>query len=183
MSTASCLTINHNHNFLFKGRKKSPSSTLPFKKRLTSRSSSIRRPNRYFQEMTNWLKNHDAQGYYYDPSYANFVVTRLIRNMKNLCDQLVYDGISAKLFRNAVIYAKRYVQKKGILLIDLLNLMTVAVLVSVKFWEDSGIDNSTVAYTSCVNLKLLNQMEREFLCAIDFDLTLRNDRIGGIEFS
>ena len=61
--------------------------------------------------------------------------------------------------------------------IHIFDIFFVATVVTVKFWEDKCITNSTFSRMFSMPTQELNVNERNFLTAVDYDLSLTLDQI------
>ncbi|PRP80689.1 hypothetical protein PROFUN_11648 [Planoprotostelium fungivorum] len=72
-----------------------------------------------------------------------------------------------------IIYMDRYIRKTGpIVPADFFRLLLTSAIVTVKFWEDWGVDADLVQEVCGLSRKDIGNMERNFLSTIDYSLFL-----------
>jgi len=70
-----------------------------------------------------------------------------------------------------VVYANKYITyRRKEPFPSLVVLLSIATLVAVKFWNDSGVDNSLLARIVGKKVASINRLERRFLQGIGYEL-------------
>jgi len=82
------------------------------------------------------------------------------------------------LFWPTIIYADKFIRSSNPVQEDqLFQLILISALITVKFWEDTGVDADLASYVSGLSKKQISDFERKFLKQIDYSLLLSNDDI------
>lgn len=77
-----------------------------------------------------------------------------------------------------ILYADKYVQNGGIIHESkIFHLLLTSANLTVKFWEDCGIDTDLVAEVTGLTKKQISTMERVFLSTINYNLYLSSEDI------
>ena len=85
---------------------------------------------------------------------------------------LYYSKIEDSTLISALIYLDRYCKKQKIILTEynIHRLFFICVIVAIKFLEDKYFTNVFYSKICGVKIGILNKMEYEFVCGINFDL-------------
>jgi len=87
-------------------------------------------------------------------------------------------NISNYMIFPVVIYAQRYVLRQGVQYDQLFHLLLASTMSTIKYWEDTATGvNKTIAASFNYSLESVNHVERSFLNAIQWDLTLDWDEV------
>jgi hypothetical protein len=90
---------------------------------------------------------------------------------------LVYWNMGS-FFGVMLVYIQRYIKRVGrVDSCHVFNLIFVATVVTIKFWEDFWIDNSKFSDMFKCSVEELNLNERNFLTAINYNLTVTEGRL------
>ena len=90
---------------------------------------------------------------------------------------LYYSKIEDSTLISALIYLDRYCKKQKFILTEnnIHRLFFTCIIVAIKFLEDKYFTNNFYSKICGVNIKILNKMEYEFVCGINFDLYIDRD--------
>jgi len=77
-----------------------------------------------------------------------------------------------------LIYVDRYIKQVGKLgPVHIFDIFFVSTVITIKVWEDKWITNSTLAKMFNMPTEELNINERNFLTALDYDLSVTRDQV------
>jgi hypothetical protein len=128
-----------------------------------------RRISLIFHTVNSWLKSNQC--------VSDHAIKEYIRCIKQLVKLMGY-RYKKNLLLPTVIYADKFVKKDGLIdESDIFRVLLVSALVTVKFWEDTGIDADLASYVSGFTKKEICDLERRFLNVIDYKLFLDNSDI------
>ena len=126
--------------------------------------------NKILQTVNNWLL---------DGTITMNVLQRNLNCVKRMQEILGFK--ESEIIIPSIIYAGRYVQKNGKIPVSkLFNLLLIASVVSLKFWEQEGknwVDLKITAHLSGLSLQDFSAMERNFLHTVEFSLFLTESDI------
>jgi len=90
---------------------------------------------------------------------------------------LSFSPCSNSCFIIALIYIDRIIQNTDFLLnsLSVHRMLITSVMVATKFFDDETFNNSYYAKVGGLQVNEVNQLEYQFLCLIDFSLTVRSD--------
>eukprot|EP01088_Endostelium_zonatum_P011792 TRINITY_DN25952_c0_g1_i1.p1 TRINITY_DN25952_c0_g1~~TRINITY_DN25952_c0_g1_i1.p1 ORF type:complete len:181 (-),score=37.89 TRINITY_DN25952_c0_g1_i1:97-639(-) len=113
-----------------------------------------------------------------EESYTNKqLVSDVLESMEVLEKFLDYWTLK-HFFVPMLIYVDRYVAQVGKLgPVHIFDILCVACVVTVKVWEDKWITNTTFAKMFAITKEELNINERNFLNALDYDLSVTNEEV------
>jgi len=119
-----------------------------------------------------------AESWFVCKEYSKKQLVRdILECMEVLEKFLQYWGFK-EFFVPMLIYVDRYIEQVGKLgPVHIFDLFFVSTVVTVKFWEDKRITNSTFSKMFSMPTQELNINERNFLTAVDYDLSLTIDQV------
>ncbi len=112
------------------------------------------------------------------PAISRSVLKTFLTSIKDLIHMMGYRFTTNLLFPT-IIYANKFVKLTELIpdLKALFHLLLVSALITVKMWEDCGIDSLLVEEVVGVSRKQISLMERRFLAVLDYNLFLTPDHI------
>lgn len=133
-----------------------------------------KRNNVILSRMRCWLKDGEI--------ISEDTMKQYFSCIKRLVKLMNYDYTKHILFAT-IIYAERYVQNTNLITTShLFRLLLTSTIVTLKFWEDAGVDLELCSYVFGINKKEINDMERHFLIKVDYGLILQNEEIDSFEY-
>lgn len=132
-----------------------------------------KRDNVIYRRIKSWLKEDEV------------ILPETIRQYFSCIKQLVklmnYE-YKKNIILATVIYANKYIQNVGMISVNhLFRLLLTSTIVTIKFWEDGGVDLELCSYVFGITKKEINDMERHFLVKIGYELFLKNEDIENFE--
>jgi len=106
------------------------------------------------------------------PQCSSDEINELIQVLKNMLKLMGYK-LDQDLLSTCIIYAERYVKLEGAITQgQLFHLLLIAALVSVKMWQDAGVDMELCSFVVGLPKKEISKMERRFLGILEWELFL-----------
>jgi len=124
-----------------------------------------------------WLQTYDKRYSLY--SHKEIFETIIHTCTGHLAHLLTMFSCDA-MYLHALYYCDLYLQRKRIISVsDLLPLLFVSSIVTMKFWSEEHVDdiNHVVSKLSAIPLHLLLRMEVEMLKTIDYNLLIDDEKI------
>lgn len=133
---------------------------------LTSHSMAL-----YSGVLLSWLEKYDSQYYYGHPLQE---VKKLVSDTLDLLVGLLhYFSVPTTMLAVVIKYADAFVSRNGIRQVVLLHLLFISTISTIKMWGTENMAvNQIIADLFHLSLVDINNMEREFLKSLDYELYL-----------
>eukprot|EP01117_Protostelium_nocturnum_P002924 TRINITY_DN13854_c0_g1_i1.p1 TRINITY_DN13854_c0_g1~~TRINITY_DN13854_c0_g1_i1.p1 ORF type:complete len:198 (-),score=60.59 TRINITY_DN13854_c0_g1_i1:195-788(-) len=152
----------------------SRASSLPKHIRNAHKLEKKRRMQVIYSTVESWiLSSADPSG---SPSFAPILNHEILNEYFDAIRDLI--GLMGYHYKKhfllpTVIYTDRYIKKSGSIdPSELFQLLLTSAIVTIKFWQDWGIDAAIFEEATGITRKEMNARERKFLNTIDFELFL-----------
>jgi len=136
----------------------------------------------YSRVLISWLEQHDPQ---YMCSHPREEIEKLVADTLDLLvGVLNYFSCSPSLLSVVLKYANSFVARNGIRQVVMLHLLLISTIEAIKMWGTENMAvNQIVADLFQLAVVDINNMEREFLRSLNYELYLTNEDIVRFEES
>lgn len=132
----------------------------------------------YSGVLLSWLEKHDAQYFYSQPPQE---VRKLVKDTLDLLvGVLNYFSCPTTMLAVVIKYADAFVMRNGIRQVVLLHLLFISTITTIKMWGTENMAvNQIIADLFRLSLVDINNMEREFLKSLNYELYLTDADVSG----
>lgn len=132
----------------------------------------------YSGVLLSWLEKHDPEYFYNQPPQE---VHKLVKDTLDLLvGVLNYFSCPTNMLAVVIKYADAFVVRNGIRQVVLLHLLFISTITTIKMWGTENMAvNQIIADLFHLSLADINNMEREFLKSLNYELYLTDADVSG----